>query len=175
MEMKYCTKCKNITNDDKAEICSECRKKLISDPAPSSPVRIITAQGFEFEHICAALDDGGLPYSYSRENNDALFRAGVPSAAAYNEIFVPLTYYPDAQEILENIGAKDERHAVMLSSEDLQKLEHAKAMEKGDEMSPGKARAIRIVSGIAFLLLLAGVVFATDWVIALVKAIFTKG
>ena len=63
----------------------------------------------------------------------------------------------------------------MLSSEDLQKLEHAKAMEKGDEMSPGKARAIRIVSGIAFLLLLAGVVFATDWVIALVKAIFTKG
>ena len=169
--MKYCTRCKSITDNDKAEICTECRKKLISDPAPSSPVRIITAEGFEFQRICAALDDGKLPYSYSQEKNDALFRAAVPSAAAYNEIFVPLTYYPDAQSILEEIGAKDERPPVMLSEEDMQRLERAKAAENSDEMSPGKARAIRIVSGIGFLLILAAVAFATDWAIALIKAL----
>lgn len=171
--MKYCTKCKCITNDDKTEICPECRKKMITSPAPSSPVRIITAEGFEFERICASLDDQNIPYSYSREKNDAVIRVAVPESAALNDIFVPLSYYEDAQELLSDIGAKDEKPPVRLTKAESDRLNKAKNSE--EELSPGKARAIRILSGIAFLLILAATVFVSDWIIALIKNLFTQG
>ena len=168
--MRYCTKCKCLFPDS-TDTCPEHNKKLISDPAPASPVRIMTAGGFEFERIAAALDSAGIAYSYSREENDAVFRAVAPSAASINNIYVKISDYCTARELMQEIGAHDERAPYEPDEEEKKKISDAKK-EEDEELSPGKARAIRIVSGIAFLLLLAAVVYATDHILALLQTLF---
>lgn len=171
--MKYCPRCKELFTPG-GERCPLCRKATIDDPAPSSPVRIITAKGIDLEQVTAALDEAGLPYSSEREKYDAAIRSVVPMSATLNNIYVRLCDYSAAQEALEGLSVKDERAEAVLSSQEQQRLEEEKPAEE-EEMSPRKALIIRIVSGLAFLLILALVVFATDNIIALVMKLLGMG
>lgn len=169
--MRYCTKCKKLYTGEETEKCYICGKKTISDPSHYSPVKAVTANGFELERIRAALDDAEIPYSYQEAPRDAGIQI-LNSAPPENcDVFVPLSAYEKAMEILIGIGAVKEEQ---FSGKDFEKLKEAEKTAADEELSPEKARKIRILSGIAFLLLLAVVVWLVDIGFELVKSLFMR-
>ena len=159
--MKYCSKCKKLYNNDTMTHCADCSRKLISDPHYSSPVRLVTANGFEFERIRAAIDSAEIPYSYQESKNDTGIQI-LNSAPPENcDIFVPISAYQKSVEILIGIGALDEPPEEF-SEEDIERLRSEAKKAQEDEMPEGKARLIRLLTIIVFLLVLVGVTFLTD-------------
>ncbi len=169
-KMKYCSKCKKLYNNDTLTHCADCSRRLISDPHYSSPVRLVTANGFEFERIRAAIDSAEIPYSYQEAKNDTGIQI-LNSAPPENcDIFVPLNAYRDAVDILIGIGALNDV-PVELSEQDINKLKDDTKKAKEEELPEDKARLIRILSIIAFLIVLAGVAFATDALTGWIKSL----
>ena len=170
--MKYCGKCKEIYFSDNYIKCRYCGKKLISDPSSWSPVHIITANGFELERIRAAVESADIPYSYQESKNDAGIQI-LNSAPPENcDVFVPLSAYNDALEVLIGIGALKENDIPDIDDENKALLEDTKKNTENEELSPQKARLIRILSAIAFLIILAGVVYLTDLFTGFIKGFF---
>ncbi len=167
--MKYCTKYK-ILSDDKTEKCSVCGKKVISNPSHFSPVKIVTANGFELERIRAALEDADIPYSYNESIRDTGIQI-LNSAPPENcDVFVPLSAYRKAEETLIGIGALSEEKITDANEDSFAKAE--KEAEE-EELPPEKARTVRILSGIGFLIILALTVWLADFLFELIKNIFT--
>lgn len=170
--MKYCTKCKKLFMKDHKEVCPNCSRKLISDPNHFSPVHIVTANGFELERIRAALNSAEIPYSYQEELHDAGIQI-LNSAPPENcEVFVPISAYDDAVDTLVGIGAIKDDDIPDINEENKQQLKLSKKKSEEEELSPQKARLVRILSAIAFLIILTGVVYFTDFLIAVVKSWF---
>lgn len=166
--MKYCTRCHRLYTADSPESCRFCSRTLISDPSEDSPVRMLSANGFELERICAALRGEDIPCSYQHERRDGGIQI-LNSAPMENcDVFVPLRLYNQARDILIGIGALGEENA---DEADIPAPEEKKAPAE-EELSPGRARAIRILSVILFLGLIAAAVFLTDFVVALIQNMF---
>lgn len=162
--MKYCTKCKKLYKGEKTEKCPNCLRKLIDNAAPSSPVSIVTANGFELERIRAALEDVEIPYSYQQIKNDTGIQ--ILNSAPFENcaIYVPLSAYYDAVNILAGIGALSENEITDLDEEERKNIEKA---AKDEELSPEKAKLIRYLSFAGFIALLAGVIYLTDFLMSL--------
>lgn len=168
--MRYCTKCKKLYKGDETEKCFVCGKKTISDPSHYSPVNVVTANGFELERIRAALHDADIPYSYQEARKDAGIQI-LNSAPPENcDVFVPLSAYEKTMDVLIGIGAVKED----ISQADTEKLREAEKAAEDEELPPEKARRIRILSGIAFILLLVLVVWLVDIGFEFVKSLFVK-
>ena len=168
--MRYCTKCKKIIKAENETACPFCGRKTISDPSHFSPVKLITANGFEFERIRASLDDADIPYSYNEAPRDAGIQI-LNSAPPENcDIYVPLSAYSDACDTLAGIGAFKEEDMPDSSDE---MLTNARESAKAEDLDPSNAKKIRILSLIAFILILAGVTFLTDFIIELIKSAFS--
>ncbi len=170
--MHYCTRCKELYSEDKEILkCPACGRKTIDNPNHFSPVKIITANGFELERIRAALNDGDIPYSYNESARDAGIQI-LNSAPPENcDVYVPLSAYPDAMEILAGIGAIKE---VNLPDNSDEMFAKAKKEAEEEDLPPQKAQIIRILSAAAFLILIAGVVWLTDFIVELIKNLLTK-
>ena len=172
--MKYCARCKKLYFKITDSRCPICNKKLIENPNHFSPVYIVTANGFELERIRAALNSADIPYSYQNEKRETGIRI-LNSAPPENcEVFVPISAYCDAMDILVGIGAVKDDKIPDVNDDEMAKLNEAKkeAAETDEELSPKKARIIRILSFIAFLMILAAAVYLADFIIALVKNMF---
>ena len=170
--MKYCAKCKKIYADSASERCTMCGKKLIADPNPFSPAAIKTANGFELERIRAALDDADIASSVIQTKHDTGLQI-LNSAPPENcTVYVSLCDFEEALNILIGIGAADEDTPLNLSQEDSDRLKEAKEKADSEEMTPRKQFWVRLLSALGFLLILAGVVYLTDWVMSFVKTIF---
>lgn len=168
--MRYCTKCKKLYKGDETEKCLVCGKKTISDPSHYSPVNVVTANGFELERIRAALHDADIPYSYQEARRDTGIQI-LNSAPPENcDVFVPLSAYEKTMDVLIGIGAVKED----ISQADTEKLREAEKAAEDEELPPEKARRIRILSGIAFILLLVLVVWLVDIGFEFVKSLFVK-
>ena len=168
--MRYCTKCKKLYKGDETEKCFVCGKKTISDPSHYSLVNVVTANGFELERIRAALHDADIPYSYQEARKDAGIQI-LNSAPPENcDVFVPLSAYEKTMDVLIGIGAVKED----ISQADTEKLREAEKAAEDEELPPEKARRIRILSGIAFILLLVLVVWLVDIGFEFVKSLFVK-
>lgn len=168
--MRYCTKCKKLYKGDETEKCFVCGKKTISDPSHYSLVNVVTANGFELERIRAALHDADIPYSYQEARRDTGIQI-LNSAPPENcDVFVPLSAYEKTMDVLIGIGAVKED----ISQADTEKLREAEKAAEDEELPPEKARRIRILSGIAFILLLVLVVWLVDIGFEFVKSLFVK-
>ena len=168
--MRYCTKCKKLYKGDETEKCFVCGKKTISDPSHYSPVNVVTANGFELERIRAALHDADIPYSYQEARRDTGIQI-LNSAPPENcDVFVPLSAYAKTMDVLIGIGAVKEE----ISQADTEKLREAEKAAEDEELPPEKARRIRILSGITFILLLVLVVWLVDIGFEFVKSLFVK-
>ncbi len=171
--MKYCGKCKTLLADDTQTKCQKCGRKLIDDPSHYSPVYLITANGFEFERIRSAIDCADIPYSYHESVHDAGIQILNTAAPENCDIYVPFGSYYDAREILVGIGAWKEEDLLNFSEDDENRIMNAKkTADEEPELSPKKARIIRIVTMLVFLLVLVGVTFLADLIIAFFKGLF---
>ena len=167
--MRYCTKCKILTRDH--EKCPFCSRKTIDNPSHFSFFFIITANGFELERIRAALNDAGIPYSYNESVKDTGLQI-LNSAPPENcDVYVPLSAYAQACELLTGIGALKEEPDIPADDE---LLENAKKDAKREELDPQKAKRIRIISLIVFLLILAAVAFITDFIVDMIIRAFSS-
>ncbi len=171
--MRYCTRCKKIyVTENENEKCIVCGKKTINDPNYYSPVKIITANGFELERICAALDSEGIPYNYQQVRKDTGIQI-LNSAPPENcDLFVPLSAYEKAQDILVGIGAINEEDLSEIDENSKNQLKNAQKKADEEELTPRKASLVRFFSAIAFLVIIAGVVFFADFLVELVKKLF---
>ncbi len=165
--MKYCSKCKKIYINMEEKNCPQCNRKLIEEPSHFSPIHLITANGFEFERIRAAIDSAEIPYSYraaKKEPGLMILNSAPPENI---DIFVPLSDYDDAVNILVGIGAMKEDELADMDEHSQEQFKKAKKEAAEEELSPGKARIIRLLSAIGFLLALVGVSLLADFIAGL--------
>lgn len=170
--MKYCSKCKKLYFTADGERCVRCGRRLIDEPSHYSPVELVTANGFELERIKAALTDGEVAFSVQEIKKDTgiqILNSAPPENCA---VFVPVSDYQKAVEVLAGIGALDENDIEEIGDDDRQKLEKAENDSKSEEMSPRKRFWVRLLSFIGFLLLIAAVVYFTDFLASLLKPLW---
>ena len=167
--MKYCTRCKRIFFNAEKESCPLCQRKITENPNHYSPVYAVTANGFELERIRSVLDSEGISYSFNEARHDAGIQI-LNSAPPENcDIYIPLCEYEKAIELLKGAGAVSEEEAPEPDESSKEQLQQASRKAADEHMDPKKARTVRIFSAIAFLLLLVGAVYLTDFIIALIK------
>ena len=166
--MKYCSKCKNLHFNKELEKCPRCGKKLIEEPSYYSPVKIVTANGFELERIKSALTEADIPFSATEERYDTGLQI-LNSAPLENCAFcVPIAHYDKAVETLAGIGALNEDSIHEIDNEDMEFLEKSRQQEEDDALPEGKARLIRIFSFLGFLIVLVGFAYLVDWLLSFV-------
>ena len=175
--MKYCKKC-NLLIKDTCDNCTKCGKTLDNaEPSAKSPVVVVTASGFEKERICTILTDKDIPYSVR-----VVAKRGIPTeinAVAGNsktehEIIVPYEFYNKAMEQLVGINAVElDDGELQELTEALEKEDKSDKKTDADDYFSVKNRVIRILSAIAFFILVALVIFGVDAVMAIIKTFLT--
>lgn len=166
--MKYCTKCKQIHTAKELTVCPRCGRKLTENPNYQSPVKAVTANGFELERIRAALTNEDIPFSVKEERYDTglqILNSAPPENCSF---YIPLCHYDKAMETLVGIGAVSEESMQELDRQDKEFLQKSREQEKTEEMPEGKARLIRILSLIGFLAVLVGFAYLADRLLSFV-------
>lgn len=165
--MKYCSKCKRLYNDEDLS-CNVCKKsKLVEITDSSTPVYLCSGDVMERDRVQAALSDSGIPSDYIR--NMVTANSQVITGKDFDgfDILVPYELYEKAFDIAVGIGA------VKLEGEELIQDEFDDGIEEFEAMSSSKRTTVRIVSAILLILLLAGVIYGVDFIVALIKNLFT--
>ncbi len=166
--MKYCPKCKSVHLKKELTLCPQCRRKLIENPSPHSPVKVVTANGFELERIKASLTEADIPFSVTEERYDTGLQILNDAPPENCSFFIPLSHYDKALETLIGIGAADPDTLQALDQQDEAFLQQSREQEKQDELPENKARWIRIGSLLGFLLFLGLFAYLVDRLLALV-------
>lgn len=198
--MKYCAHC--CTLFERGAVCPDCKRELRKEIKESDPVTVIRADGFERERIVAALRDNGVPCVEQFDKKERSADAVTGKLAAKVKIEVPFAALEQAKDILVGIGAVKLDGEKVLENESMpsgasenstksfeyshtprqdakQKKKGKKRKEKEpkpepqwEEMSRTKRNAVRIVSAILFIIVVALVIFGTDFITGLVKELF---
>ena len=134
---------------------------------------LLSASGFELERVRTALSDNGIPNDSrpQKRNFSAKAVTGVDNISE-QDIYVAEDDYEKAYDLCIGIGA------IKIEGEEEQILEtepvDAPADEEApEEMSSGKRTAVRIISAILFILLVAAIIYGTDAVTGWIKGLFT--
>ena len=161
--MKICVSCKKLYADEQ-EKCPLCLASLevVKD---DTPVALLEAEGFETERIKAALTDADIPFSLSYTESAPETMSAQSQRAS---IIVPYMYFKQSVEVCIGIGAL----APDCSEAQFAQQTNTSVRTQEENMSRAKRTTVKIASAIAFLLLVAAVVFATDFVTGLIKGLF---
>ena len=166
--MLYCPKCQVLSADD--EICPSCGSKKLREPESDDPTLLITANETKIEMIESAFEDHNILYE---ERICGL--GGSPSVILGKitntnfNIFVPFSELDTAKKLLNGIGILDEADALLLDQN-----KDANGEENTDEMDPRKKVIWRIISVVLFILVIWGIVTATDYAANAFKTILTN-
>ena len=166
--LKYCPKCKKLYNDeDSVCSCKDCKRKalqVIEDNSTS--VYLCSGDVLERDRVQAALSDSCIPSIYTRHMVSANSQLVTGMDFDSFDILVPYELYEQAYDVAVGIGA------IKLEGEQIIEDEPA-AEEAEEEMSNGKRNAIRIVTALLFILLVAGIIYGTDFITSFIKSLFT--
>ncbi len=171
--MKFCKNCKHTYSDTETK-CSNCNRNLTEITDKNEPVYLITASGFEYERIANALNDSGIPCSsvQSKEN------FGKPNPYGMDlgdiAILVPYSAYEQAYDVCVGIGAIKLDETEVLDEEVTTPTNDGvkSADEEFEEMSGVKRTTVKVVSAIILLLIIAGVIYGTDFITGFIKGLF---
>lgn len=165
--MLYCAKCQLLVRED--ECCPVCGSRKLREVESTDPVMLMTTDRTAAEAILAAFQDGNIPCE-QRDSGPGSLPAFFPRAS-YDSVnlFVPFEATDRCREILTGMGILGER-------EQRRKKEAPDPPEEQTEpMSPARKTILRILSAIAFILLIFAVVFLSDKAVSFVKAFFHLG
>ena len=129
---------------------------------------LVSASGFELERIRTALLDNGIPSDSKpqRRNFSAKAVTGVDNSE--QDICVAESDYEKAYDLCVGIGA------IRLEGEEEQILDpDGQAEDAAEEMSSGKRTAVRIISALLFILIVAAVIFGIDFISGWIKGLFS--
>jgi len=170
--MKYCKKCKHIHNDGDQH-CPDCKVQLVDVSDNNTPVYLLSASGFELERVKSALNDSGIP-SVAVLKKDSSADAGMGCDFSEYDLLVPFQAYEKAYDVCVGIGAiKEENEKILDEDVTVPTNSGVKpADEQFEEMSGAKRTTVKVVSAILFLLLVAAVIYGTDFITGFIKNLF---
>ncbi len=167
--MKYCPKCKKLYND--ADInctCADCKRKVLQTiEDETTSVYLCSGDLIERDRVQAALEDGGVPSTYTRHmvtgNSQVLTGMDLDGF----DILVPYELYEKAYDIAVGVGA------IRLEGEKIfDDTPEGQALEEFEEMPRAKRTTVRVLSAILFIILLSLVIFGTDYITNFIKSLF---
>lgn len=167
--MKYCPKCKRMYNDEETS-CQhkECKRKALK-PIEDKTTSVYLCSGdvIERDRVQAALEDGGVPSVYTRHGVTANSQVITGQDFDGFDILVPYELYEKAYDIAVGIGA------IKLEGEEIIE-DNPEEIEPHpiEEMSSSKRTAVRIVSAILFVIVVALVIYGTDFIAHWIKELF---
>ena len=171
--MKYCPICKSLAHDGDNR-CPVCGKKLSRVTDINEPVRLCIVGGTERAMLCGLLDDAEIPYLQTNVQPQGVANeivTGFDVKLSNIAVLVPFQALPEASELLSSIETVNNPVEPMMDEINAH-IEYLRANPDANAMSPGRARAVKIITLIIFLLLVAGAVFATDAFTGWIKGLF---
>jgi hypothetical protein len=154
--------------NDSESNCSneECKKRAletIADEATS--VYLCSGDVIERDRVQAALSDGGVPSVYTRHMVSANSQLITGMDFDGFDILVPYELYEKAYDIAVGIGAIKLDNEVIIEDEPPVESEEP-------QMSRAKRTTVRIISAIILIVIFAGVIYGTDYIVNLIKSLF---
>lgn len=148
--MKYCKNCKRVsfTEDERCV----CGKRFAKSFDNSDPAELITAEPSKQEDIERCLSKAEIPYSVQDRSG---YSPSVGKLQGDIIIMVPISFLKKAIGVLEENGFTEK-------PEWFDKLPDGEPM--WEEMPEGKARAVRILSIIGFLIVIYLCVAGVDYI-----------
>ena len=133
---------------------------------------LVSASGFELERIQIALSDNGIPNDSRPKKRNFSAKAVTGIDQSEQDIFVSEGDYEKAYDLCVGIGA------IKLEGEEEELVEplteaQTEALEEFEDMPSGKRTAVRIISALLFILLVAAVIFGTDFITGWIKGLFS--
>lgn len=173
--MKFCKSCKALYSAGE-DYCPECRKKLYDITDINEPVRLCVIGGTERAMLCGMLDDAKIPFVESNYRQQGVANevvTGYDVKLNNISVVVPFQALPEASELLNAIETVENRIEPMME-EIRAHILRLKSSSDGEEkkMSPAARTTIKVLSAIAFLILVAVVVLGTDKITELIKGLF---
>ncbi len=174
--MKFCKECKKLY-DGADTMCPECRKKYIEITDINEPVQLCVTGGVGRSAICGALRDAGIPFveqQYGKMGVANEIVTGYDAKLLNVAILVPYSAIPKAYEIALSLELCDDsfESIVEKAKQDIEEYKKNGEKNKDSGMSNAKRTTIKVLSAIAFFILVALVVFGTDYVMELIKNLF---
>lgn len=172
--MKFCKDCKSIY-DGADTVCKSCDKKYKNIVDINEPVRLCVVGGVERNMICGALKDADIPFveqQYGKPGVANEVVTGYDAKLLNMSILVPYSALPKAYEIAVSLGFCDESLEGLVEKVKADVEEYKKQYEDDSTMSRAKRTTVKVLSAIAFIILVALVVFGTDYVMELIKKLF---
>ena len=89
-------------------------------------------------------------------------------------VLVPYSALPKAYEVIQSVGidARFDETILETAKADIEKYKLSLKNNEENTMSAAKRTTVKVLSAIAFLILIALVVFGTDYVMELIKNLF---
>ncbi len=167
--MKYCPKCKKLYNDEDTNCaCAECKGKaleIIEDNKTS--VYLCGGDVIERDRVQAALADSGIPSTYARHMVSANSQLVTGMDLDSFDILVPYELYEKAYDVAVGIGA------IKLEGEEIIEDDYDESAQEFEEMSRSKRTTVRVLSAILFIIVIALVIYGTDFITAFIKSLFS--
>lgn len=175
MCVKYCKTCKALFPAS-AERCIHCGKKLYPISDPNEPVRLCVIGGTERALLRGLLDDAGIPYLESNVQPQGVANeivTGYDVKLSNVSMLVPFSALPKASELLaslETAHSEVEEHLPAIQDE----IVTLRELHSGEDkpMSPALRTTVKVLSALAFLILVAVAVLGTDKLMELLKGLF---
>lgn len=173
--MKYCKVCKTIFKDTETH-CSECGKKLAVITDVNEPVRLCIVGGTERAMLCGLLDDAEIPYLENKTYPQGLTNeivTGYDIKLSNISLLVPFSALPKASELLGSVETVNNpvEHLIDDVKAHVERIRTG-TVEDESSMSPAMRTTIKVVSAIAFLIIVALVVLGTDKITEFFKGLF---
>ncbi len=165
--MKYCPKCKKLYNDSDL-VCTgeECKSRVLKTVEDEqTSVYLCSGDVIERDRVQAALSDCGIPSVYTRHMVTGGSQLVTGMDLDSFDILVPFELYEKAYDTAVGIGA------IKLEGEEI--IDEAADFEPEEEMSDRKRNVVRIITAILFILIVALVIYGTDFITGFIKSLFT--
>lgn len=174
--MKFCSACKKL-HDGADTICTDCNKKYKDIVDINEPVMLCVVGGTERSMICGALTDANIPFvemQYGKQSVGNEFVTGYDAKLSNIAILVPYSAIPKAYDIAVSLDIVNEDDTMLAIVEKAKlDIEQYKAQNKDVDttMSSAKRTTIKVLSALAFVVLVALVVLGTDYIMELLKTL----
>ncbi len=171
--MKYCSENKKLYIGTDT-ICAECNKKYKEIEDLNEPVQLCVVGGFERTALSGALKDAGIPFEerqFGKMGVSDHLVTGYDAKLLNVTILVPYSAFPKAYEIAMTFNLCDHysQELVEQVQQDVEKFVDKFEAGKEEQMSAAKRTTVKMLSALAFIILVALAVFGTDYVMELIK------
>ena len=174
--MKYCAECKKLCNGADA-ICTDCNKKFKEIKDINEPVLLAVIGGVDRNIVSGALKDADIPFvekSFDKGGVSNEIVTGYDAKLLNIAVLVPYSAIPKAYDAIVSAGVEPRFDEIILEEvkADIEKYKLILKAEEEKPMSDAKRTTVKVLSAIAFIILVALAVFGTDYVTGLIKNLF---